>query len=227
VNRRGGRIHFLQSAENHSGMPEGVSYGRIVFHYEGGEQRQFDLLFGVHGRDWFHNSNNPDNPVGDPNTKIGFSSQRADGMVIRGFHTSMLNPFPRTMVITADIISPLNVANLLLFGMTIDDDPRPLAPSEIPAGGAGDRAQIAFVLQQGRVSTASKPTLRWSAVGANYAIDFPPFSADAAGRVLLDVPSSVVESIRYIATAATGANVEGVLEKDESGSFPKEFLVRW
>jgi len=48
-----------------------------------------------------------------------------------------------------------------------------------------------------------------------------------SGRVMLDVPSSVVESIRYIATAGNGANVEGVLEKDEGGNFPKEFLVRW
>ena len=128
VHSRSTRIHLLQSSENSSGAMEGAPYGRIILHYANGESRRFDLLFAVHGRDWMTSPRNEQQPVLDENTKLGWSQLHPKkGMIIRFYHTTFANPLPDVEITSADFISPLHSANLLLFGLTVDNDPRPLA----------------------------------------------------------------------------------------------------
>src|SRR2546421_8159080 len=88
VDRRGTRLHLLQAAENAAEMIEGEAYARLVLHYANGEIRKLDLLFGIHGDDWFQNEADPNDVVADPNSKPAWIHRRkGDGKIIRIYHT--------------------------------------------------------------------------------------------------------------------------------------------
>jgi len=89
------------------------------------------------------------------------------------------------------------------------------------------RTRVAFALGKSGVGSSTSPTLQWTAIGSNFAIDFPPFPVDALDRVIIEIPRGPVEQIRYVASSGKGQQAEGVLEKDENDEFPKEFRVKW
>ena len=230
VQRRGSRIHLLQAAENSGGMADDAPYLRLRLHYANGEARHFDLLYSVHGREWFQNLKDPrvDDSLGDPNTLVGFEGPRKQGnLSLRLYHTTLENPLPRVEIVSADFISPIGVANPLVFGMAIDDDPRPLRP--VPSAPESSSNQLTCVtvklrdsaghpVKEGTLSWVVSTT--WRPPGRTYRVEFPQTSADAQGQVLIDVPSHFVGQIWYHATAADGLAKEGTVLPDERGAFP-------
>ena len=230
IRRRGTRIHLLQAAENTSDAIEGEPYGRIILHYTNGEIRRFDLLFGVHGRDWYQSRRRGDEPVFDLNSKIGWTEKRArDGVTIRFYHTALANPLPGVEITTADFVSPLHSANMLLFGFAVDNDPHPLAPVWQPgeALAAIPRTdQIIVNLQDPTGRPLSDATLSWTALALGIVVDFPPLRPDAAGRVPLEFQRGALGQIRYVATAADGATNSGELQPDDTGNFAPAIAIK-
>jgi hypothetical protein len=230
VNQRGSRIHLLQASENSLGMRPGAPYGRMVLHYVGGESRKFDLLFGVHGNDWFQGKREPGEPVADPNSKVGWSEVRGrDGVTIRSYHTVFENPLAKVAIASADFISPLQSANLMLFGLTIDDDPRPLAPAATPGESIFEPVlddAVSFLIQDAAGHAASAASLAWVAHVPGVPIEFPSFPANAQGQVTIEVPRRSVQRIRYAASAPDGSSASGELEPNDAGVFPSSTVLK-
>ena len=55
-------------------------------------------------------------------------------------HTPFENPLPEVLITAADLISLLAGAKLLFYGITVDDDFRPLAPLDQPGDSVGEIA---------------------------------------------------------------------------------------
>jgi hypothetical protein len=232
VNLKGNRLHWLHASENSGGTPSGASYAVIVLHYEDGTRHQVDLRYNVHGRDWFGSKRFADVPVLDPNTSIVWAVERRDGSHINFYHTIMSNPAPNLKIVSMDVISPLNPANVLLVGAAVTSSDRPLEPSPSPPGPEPFRAVINFIVQdqgtpsaQGAVVKPGGKTLQWTVIGAGLSVEYPAFPVDATGRVSIDVPLRPVSEIHYQATSPSGATAEGTVPKDENGNFPSEHFV--
>lgn len=231
VRSRGTRIHLLQSSENSSGAIEGAPYGRMVLHYANGETRRFDLLFAVHGRDWMTSPRNEQQPVLDENTKLGWSELHPrKGMTIRFYHTTFANPLPDVEITSADFISPLHSANLLLFGLTVDNDPRPLAapwqPGETPDA-IPPTDKITVTLQDAAGQPLPGAALAWTAIAVRGQVEFPPMRADAQGRVPLEFQRGALRQIRYTATTADGKTITGELQPDDTGNFSPSTAIKF
>ena len=223
VHRRGSRIHLLQAPENTLDMADGAAYGRMVTHYANGESRTFELLFGIHGDDWLQGNRKQNDPVADPNTKLAWLQRRTgDGNIIRLYHTTFENPLPEVTIDTLDLVSPLSEANLLLFGLTIDDDSRPLKPSYGPGESIDDNPSdsITFTLHDTSGQPPNGATLQWTVQGPRIRIDFPPFPADAQAQIAIEVPRRSIGKIHYQAFARDGSSNSGDLTPDGTGSFP-------
>jgi hypothetical protein len=222
VRRRGARIHLLQSSENSLGAIAGAPYGRMALHYTNGQTHRIDLLFAAHGRDWMHNPRDPDQPVVDENTTVGWSEVNPrNGILIRFHHASFTNPLPDVEITSADFIAPLHSANLLLFGLTVDNDSRPLAapwqPGDTSAIPATDR--ITVTLQDPAGQPLPGAALAWTAIAPRGQVDFPPLRADTQGRVPLEFQRGALQQIRYTATTADGKTINGELQPDATGNF--------
>ena len=229
VNRSGSRIHLLQAAENSLDTIDGTCYGRMVAHYANGESWKFDLLFGIHGDDWEQGKRAASEPVADPNSKVAWVQRRTgDNMFLRLYNTTVENPVPGITITSVDFISPLSEPNLLLFGLTIDDDSRPLSPSYGPGESIREVAieSITFTLQDAASRPASGATLAWTAVGPRVRIDFPSFPADALGHVRIDVPRHAIRQIRYKASAPDGSNAAGEFKAAPNGAFPSAPVIK-
>jgi len=230
VNQRGSRIHLLQASENSLGMMPGAPYGRMVFHYANGESRKFELLFGVHGYDWFQGKRDSDEPPADPNSKVAWSEVRPrDGVTIRFYHTVFTNPLPQISITAADFISPLQSANLMLFGLTIDNDRTPLASPATPSETVSEpiaAAPVTFTLQDATGRSADSATLSWIAQVPGVPIAFPPLPADAQGQVTIEVPRRFPYRIEYAASAPDGSSASGLLEPNDAGAFPLKSVIK-
>ena len=229
MNRRGSRIHLLQAAENTLDMTDGTPYGRLILRYANGESRRIDLLFGIHGDDWLQDKGKPSEPPADPNSTVAWLQRRGgDGSIIRFYHTAMENPLPAVAISSIDFISPLSQANLLLFGLTVDDDPRPLATSYGPGESIEDDPanSIIFTLQDAAGQPAVGATLAWIARGPRARVDFPPFRSDSHGQVAIEVPRRAVREIDYRANGPDGSSTSGNLKPNAAGAFPPTAIVK-
>jgi hypothetical protein len=229
VRGRGTRIHLLQSSENSLSAVPGEPYGRMILHYANGETRRFDLLFRVHGRDWMHNPRDPDKPLLDENTIVGWSELRPrDGFLIRFHHAIFTNPLPDVEFTSADFISPLHSANLLLFGLTVDNDLRPLSPSWEPADATAipPTDKITVTLQDAAGQSVPVATVAWTAVARRVQADFPRMRPDAQGRMTLEFQRGALRQIRYTVTTADGKTISGELQPDDTGNFAPNAVIR-
>jgi hypothetical protein len=224
VGRSGSKIHLLQASENKGGMREFLPYGRVVFRYANGETRQLDLLFGVHGRDWMSTVRAFEEPILDPNSRLGYTHKSRSGVVVRFYHTIITNPLPKIPIVSADFISTLQKANLLLFGLTLDNDPAPLEPpypvtEKIPPN------PVIFQVQDERGKPMRNARVAWVGMSRE-PVHFPAFPLDQRGEVKFDIPLRALESIHYTATAPGGLSASGDLSADESGRFPGQVSIQ-
>ena len=220
MQRTGSRIHLLQAAENHSRMPDLAPYARLIVHFANGETHTFDLLFGVHGRDWMSSPMNVEQPVLDPNTKLAWTFEKPGRLTVRFYHTAFENPLPKIQITSVDFISTLRIANLLLFGLTVDNDPTPLAAPYQPAEPPQQIQPTAFELQDQGGQPLRDAKLSWVGSCFGRPIEFPPFPVDARGRVQFEIPPHTIESLHYTATSASSQTATGDLTPDDTGLFP-------
>jgi hypothetical protein len=230
VRRRGSRIHLLQSSENSRLAFVGAPYGRMILHYANGETRRFDLLYGVHGRDWMHRPRDPEEPLLDENTTVCWSEiHPRNGFLIRFHHTTFSNPLPDVEIISADFVSPLHSANLSLFGLTVDNDARPLAAPWQP-GKAADAIpptdKITVTFQDAAGQRLPVATVAWTAFAPQGQVEFPPMRPDAEGRMLFEFQRDGLRQIRYTAITADGKTISGELQSDETGNFAPNATIR-
>jgi hypothetical protein len=184
------------------------------------------LRYNVHGRDWFGSKRFADLPLRDPNSSVVWAKPRRDGSHIGFYHTVMSNPAPDLTIVSMDVISPLNPANVLLVGAAVTSSDRPLQPSPIPQSPEPFRCVIDFVIKDSANASAepasAKPgsaALQFTLIGPGLTVEYPGFHADSAGSVAIDVPLGPLSEIRYHAMGANGATAEGTLAKDENGLF--------
>ena len=225
VHHRGTQIHLLQAVENWGGMPARAPYGKVLLHYQNGESRSFYLLFRVHGLDWFGGPNTPRETVADLNTQLGWSVPKPDGMYRRFFHTAFANPLPEQTILSADFICPLESANVWFLGLTITDEATALAPEVDPDEVLTRRKLVAARLVGASQQPASTAVLAWRFIGPGFHVNFPPFPADAAGRVILDLPISLVGEVSLQATGPGGSSWVGNLQRTAAGAWPDEQLI--
>jgi len=210
-------------------MLDGEPYGRLVLHYANGETRKLEILFGIHGDDWVQDSASRNEPIADPNSKLAWVHRRTgDGTTIRLYHTILENPLPEFEVTAFDAISPLSEANLLLFGLTINDEPLKLGPSYGPGETLGDAPTkpIIFTLRDSMGKPVPDAKLIWTAQARRSRIDFPPFPADAQGEITIDVPRISIQAIQFKASAPDGSIAAGILKPDAGGSFPAKPVLK-
>jgi hypothetical protein len=226
VRQRAACVHLLQAAENWRGASRGDPYGKVVLHYVNGETRAFYLRFLVHGMDWWGGPNTPQETVSDPNTRLGWAFRKSDGSYRRLFHTMFTNPLPEVEISTVDFVSPLENANLWLYGLTLSDDTAALAPDATQADVTANRSLVTLVLQDAAGRAVTNTVVRWQAIGDDFQVGFPAFPADARGRVMLDLPPRFVVQAAYDARGAAWLPTAGTIELDANGEFPKEVVVK-
>lgn len=219
VEKRGRCIHLLHAAENWRGMQPGIPYGKILLHYANGEARSFYLQFMVHGMDWFGGPRTPEETVSDPNTRLGWSFQRPDGSYRRFFHTIFPNPFPSEQIVSVDFISPLESANLWIFGMTISDETNMLA-APAPETPALARKLVSLHLTSTNGLPVTNGTVSWRATFRGGAMNFPPFPTDLRGSVILDLPAQGVNDVEVSALAPDDTWYTGWLQRKDLKEFP-------
>ena len=217
VGLRGSQIHVLQATENWAGMPPRAPYGKILAHYENGETRSFYLQFRVHGLDWFGGPNTPNETVEDPNTRLGWFVRKPDGMYRRFFHTVFANPLPALEIRSVDVISTLESANLWVFGLTVTKEPAALAPEAERDTVLARRRLVTIHIVDPSDRPVPTATLAWRVLGPRYQVNFPAFSADALGQVILDLPVSLAGAVSLHATGPAGLTLTSPLERGTGG----------
>ncbi len=119
VNRKGVAVHFLQ-ASAFVGTQRGLKIGEYVFHYENGETRTADLVYGENELDWWVN------PAEGHVTKadeVWFGSNpatRARGMKTRLIEYTWKNSLPDETIRSIDFVSTLTTSSPMLVAITVE-----------------------------------------------------------------------------------------------------------
>jgi hypothetical protein len=217
VHRHGTKIHLLQASENKGGMRPLEPYARMVVHYASGEVRKFDFRFGVHGRDWMSPIRLFDEPVLDANTQLGWTHEGRNLVGTRFYHTTFENPLPKEEVTTIDFESTLYRANILVFGLAVDNDPTPMKPRFVAPENFSKNV-LGFRLLDLMAKPVPSARLTW--VGMNREpVEFRGLRPDKDGQLEFEFPLRALESVRYTASAPGYEEVTGDLAPDESGGF--------
>jgi hypothetical protein len=117
--RKGKAIHFLQAAAFVGSAP-GLKIGEYVMHYENGETRVADLIYGENELDWWVN------PAEGHVTKadeVWFGSNpatRSRGMKTRLIQFTWNNPLPEVTITSIDFVSCLTTSSPMLVAITVE-----------------------------------------------------------------------------------------------------------
>ncbi len=108
------------------------------------------------------------------------------------------------------------------FGLAINDDARPLAPSYGPGERIDDAPSeaVIFTLLDATGQPVTGATLGWTVRASRIRVDFPPFPADLRGQVVIDVPRRLIVGLQYKASAPNGSTAAGELKPNADGSLP-------
>ncbi len=119
VGRKGTAIHFLQ-ASAFVGSARGLKIGEYVMHYENGEVKTAELIYGENELDWWVN------PAEGHVTKadeVWFGSNpatRSRGMKTRLIQFTWKNPLPDVTITSIDFVSCLTTASPMLVAITVE-----------------------------------------------------------------------------------------------------------
>jgi hypothetical protein len=119
VGRKGTAVYFLQAAAFVGSAP-GLKIGAYVMHYENGETRTADLIYGENELDWWVN------PAEDHVTKaeeVWFGSNTATrrrGMKTRLIKFTWMNPLPDVPITAIDFVSSLTTSSPMLVAITVE-----------------------------------------------------------------------------------------------------------
>jgi len=119
VGRKGKAVHFLQAAAFEGATP-GLKIGEYVLHYEDGETKTADLIYGENELDWWAH------PADGKVTKaeqiwVGSNpATRMRGMKTQLFLFTWKNPLPAERIASIDFISSLTASSPMLVAITIE-----------------------------------------------------------------------------------------------------------
>jgi hypothetical protein len=119
VGRKGTAVHFLQ-ASAFVGSAPGLKIGEYVMHYENGETRTADLIYGENELDWWVN------PAEGHVTKadeVWFGSNpatRSRGTKTRLIQFTWNNPLPDVPITAIDFVSSLTTSSPMLVAITVE-----------------------------------------------------------------------------------------------------------
>lgn len=132
VGRKGKALHFLQAAAFVGSAP-GLKIGEYVMHYENGETRTADLIYGENELDWWVN------PAEGHVTKaeevwLGSNpATRSRGMKTRLIQFTWNNPLPDVTITSIDFVSFLTTSSPMLVAITVEPSHKPPRLSNGPS----------------------------------------------------------------------------------------------
>jgi hypothetical protein len=213
VEGRGKHIHVLHTGD-HGSSPQGDFIWRLVLLYADGERRRFDFAYGVHVRNYWHHANETESSLSDPDSSFAWvgTSEESDrsGADLRVSRTTLANPRPEVEVISADYVSLLGQSSAYVLAVTLSDaGPGPKLPQQPSALGV---PLLEFLLQNDARQPALGSSLDCVLECGNFSVRFVGAAADSAGRVIVDVPTAIVSTLRYQAHDSGGATRSGAIE---------------
>jgi hypothetical protein len=121
INRVFKRFHLLQGTGWNE--PDGTPIASLVLHYADGEQREIQVLYGRHLRDWMFKPGEQESGVME-NSRVGWidSSPVAErqGLALRLYVTTWDNPRPEAEVTTLDYGSRMTQCAPFLIALTVE-----------------------------------------------------------------------------------------------------------
>jgi hypothetical protein len=107
---------------HHTTWPDadGQKVAFICLNYDDGTDYVFSIRYGVHVRDWYNLPSYEKEVVSDPNTTICWRNPPVQYKApLRIFKTKVVNPFPKKVVDTMDIVSAHNLGAYNLLAATV------------------------------------------------------------------------------------------------------------
>jgi hypothetical protein len=227
IRGRGKHIHVLHTGD-HGSSPAGNFIWRLVLHYADGESKRFDFAYGIHIRNFWRRPHETDRIPSDPDSSIvwvgtSVESDRSGAELVVS-RTTLANPRPDVEVTRADFVSLLGPSSAYVFAVTLSDDgPKPVPGEKRSAPNA---PQLTFVFQDAEGRVQANTTLDCVFECSGSAVRLARAVADAAGRVVIDVPTEVVSAIRYEARHPAGRFDPGAIEVSPGDKGWRPHVVR-
>lgn len=119
IGRQGKLVHFLQAAA-FEGSAAGLKIGEYVMHYESGETRTADLVYGENELDWWGRSTDPRLTKADVVWRGSNTATRNAGMHTRLMKFSWKNPLPNVKLTAIDFVSTVATSSPMLVAVTVE-----------------------------------------------------------------------------------------------------------
>ncbi len=116
VGRRFEQLHLLHGT-GWTGE-EGLLIASIVLHYSDGDAAVLPIIYGEHVRDWWKRGRFLPDEVSDPNSGIAWET-RFEGMGLRFYRSSFVNPEPEKEVVSLDLISEWSEITPAILSITV------------------------------------------------------------------------------------------------------------
>ncbi len=125
VGRKGRAVRFLQAAAFVGSAP-GLKIGEYVMHYENGETRTADLIYGENELDWWVSPAEGRVTKADEVWYGSNPATRGRGMKTRLIQFTWNNPLPQVTITSIDFASCLTTSSPMLVAITVEPSPKPL-----------------------------------------------------------------------------------------------------
>lgn len=119
VGCKGRALHFLQAAA-FVGSSAGLKIGDYVMHYENGETRTADLIYGENMLDWWVNPAEGHVTKADEVWFGANTATRSRGMQTRLIKYTWNNPMPDVKITVIDFVSNLTASSPMLVAITVE-----------------------------------------------------------------------------------------------------------
>lgn len=120
VARRCRRLHFLHASSQGYNLPPGVSVGRYVVSYQGGETRDIPIILGENVADWWAKGG----ARAEPPLVVAWTgtnnASKAMNHVIRLYAATWENPQPAVSVRAVDLVAEHETAAPFLIALTAE-----------------------------------------------------------------------------------------------------------
>ncbi len=119
VGRKGKAVDFLQAAAFVGSAP-GLKIGEYVMHYENGETRTADLIYGENELDWWVNPAEGHVTKADEVWSGSNAATRRRGMKTRLIKFTWMNPMPEVTIKSIDFVSSLTTSSPMLVAISVE-----------------------------------------------------------------------------------------------------------
>jgi hypothetical protein len=119
VGRKGKTVSFLQAAA-FVGTAPGTKIGKYVMHYENGETKTADLVYGENELDWWVNPKEGHVTKAEEAWYGSNPATRRAGMKTRLIKFTWNNPLPEVKITSIDFVSALTTSSPMLLAITVE-----------------------------------------------------------------------------------------------------------